>query len=68
MDEYAREGLRTLLFVEKIISEEEYTEFMLAYDRACLSMVDRETELEKATRMVEIDFEIVGSTAIEDKL
>lgn len=42
MDDYAKDGLRTLLFVEKIISEEEYEDWMLQYNRASLSMVERE--------------------------
>lgn len=31
MENFAKDGLRTLLFVEKVITEEEYTEWMLKY-------------------------------------
>lgn len=68
MDDYAKDGLRTLLFVEKMISEEEYTEWMLQYNRASLSMIDRESEVEQVCKKIETNFDLVGSTAIEDKL
>jgi magnesium-transporting ATPase (P-type) len=68
MDDYAKDGLRTLLFVEKMISEEEYTEWMLQYNRASLSMIDRESEVELVCKKIETNFDLVGSTAIEDKL
>jgi len=42
MDDYAKDGLRTLLFVEKIISEDEYSDWMLEYNRASLSLHDRD--------------------------
>lgn len=68
MDDYAKDGLRTLLFVEKVISEEEYTEWMLEYNRANLSLIDRDAEVERVCKLIEINFDLVGSTAIEDKL
>lgn len=68
MDEYAKEGLRTLLFVEKVVSEEEYTEWMLEYNKANLSLIDRDLEVERVCKKIETNFDLVGSTAIEDKL
>jgi phospholipid-transporting ATPase len=41
---------------------------MLAFNQANLSMINRELEIERVARMIENDFELVGATAIEDKL
>jgi phospholipid-translocating ATPase len=41
---------------------------MLKFNQANLSLVDRDVEIEKVARLIENDFELVGSTAIEDKL
>lgn len=41
---------------------------MLQYNRASLSMIDRESEVEHVCKKIETNFDLVGSTAIEDKL
>ena len=68
MDDYAKDGLRTLLFVEKMISEDEYSDWMLEYNKANLSLHNRDEEVELVCKKIETNFELVGSTAIEDKL
>jgi len=68
MDEYAQDGLRTLLFVEKTITEVQYTTWMFEFNRASMSLTDRDKEMEKVAELIEKDFTLVGSTAIEDKL
>lgn len=68
MENYARDGLRTLLFIEKIISEEEYTDWMFEYQNASMSLENRDQKIELVAKKMEKDFELVGSTAIEDKL
>ena len=47
MDNFAKEGLRTLLFVEKIMSEVEYNEWNTEYQRALSSIIDREAKVDK---------------------
>ena len=42
MDNFAKEGLRTLLIVEKVMSESEYDEWNTEYQRALASIVDRD--------------------------
>lgn len=68
LDEFANEGLRTLLVGEREISQQEYDKWSTKYNQALLSMTDREKQIEKVAEIIEVDFELVGSTAIEDKL
>ena len=64
MNDYANEGLRTLFLAEKVISEKEYKKWN--------TRVTRAKEEGKAELVDDINGEIekdlVGSTAIEDKL
>jgi phospholipid-translocating P-type ATPase (flippase) len=64
---YANDGLRTLMIARKEISEEFYSAWDKKYQRAVVS-VDKEKLLAKVAEELEHDFELVGSTAIEDKL
>ena len=68
MDDFARSGLRTLLFAEKYISEDEYLSWNIEFAAAANSLESREEKLDKCAEMLEKDFELIGSTAIEDKL
>ena len=68
LDQYAKTGLRTLLIVEKTITDQEYEVWSLKYKNAAESLTDRDLKLEKVAEELERDFDLVGSTAIEDKL
>lgn len=68
LEEYASEGLRTLLLAEKEISDEEYEKWQKKYDEAALETEDREEKVNKVADEIEYDFELTGATAIEDKL
>lgn len=68
LDEYAKNGLRTLVLAQKIITNDQYYEWEQIHRRATLTLKNKEEELEKAAANLEIDFEISGSTAIEDRL
>lgn len=68
LDEFATEGLRTLLFAQKFISEEEYRSWKITYDNATTSLVDRQDLIEAAGEVIEQSFDLVGASAIEDKL
>ena len=67
LDSYAKEGLRTLLIASKEIPEDEYWTWAQKYSVAATSM-NREKEMDKVADMLEKDFELIGSSAIEDKL
>ena len=68
LDGYARTGLRTLLIVEKEISQDEYAGWSLRYKGASESLQGRDAKLIECAAELEHSFELVGSTAIEDKL
>jgi phospholipid-transporting ATPase len=68
LEEFAREGFRTLLVSFKILSEEAYTKWNAVYFEAATSLVDREKNLEKVAELIENEMILLGATAIEDKL
>ena len=68
MNSFAKEGLRTLLIVEKTLTEEEYQQWNSEYEQAVASIVDRDAKVDKCAERIERGFELVGSTALEDKL
>ena len=67
LDTFAETGLRTLLVAGKTISQYEYDQFAMAYLQAATS-TDKEKEMNRVSSELEVDFELIGSTAIEDKL
>ncbi|KAI2620073.1 phospholipid-translocating P-type ATPase [Hypoxylon sp. NC1633] len=68
LDDFATEGLRTLVFARKFIPENEYGAWKKVYDDAITSLVNRQDLIEEAGELIEQSFELVGATAIEDKL
>jgi phospholipid-translocating ATPase len=68
IDDFASEGLRTLLFGYRFLDDEEYATWKKIYTDATTSLVDRQKLIEVAGDMVEQNFELAGATAIEDKL
>ena len=68
LDEYAKTGLRTLLVGQKQIDPDFYHEWAKRYVKAATATVNRDKEMAAVQDEVEIDFELLGSTAIEDKL
>ncbi|GAB5362728.1 hypothetical protein AAMO2058_000823000 [Amorphochlora amoebiformis] len=66
---FAKEGLRTLLVGHREIKPDEYKEWKAKYDKASTSVGGNRKELlEDAAEEIERDIEILGVTAIEDKL
>ncbi|KAI5840221.1 phospholipid-translocating P-type ATPase [Morchella snyderi] len=68
INDFATDGLRTLLYAHRFLDEQEYTGWKKIYAEATTSLVDRQSLIEKAADMIERDFELGGATAIEDKL
>lgn len=68
LEEFATEGLRTLLYAQRFISEADYQQWKKEWDEASTSLVDRQQRIEAAGDMIEQSFDLVGATAIEDKL
>ena len=67
LEDYAKQGLRTLLVAKKEIDSDTYEEWEAKYKKASVS-VNREKEINRVAELIEQDLILVGSTAIEDKL
>ncbi|UNI19607.1 drs2 neo1 protein [Purpureocillium takamizusanense] len=68
VDDFASEGLRTLLYAYRYVDEDSYASWKEQYHRAQTSLVDRQMLIEEAGEQIEQRFELAGATAIEDKL
>jgi phospholipid-translocating ATPase len=68
IDDFATEGLRTLLYSYKFLDEQEYLGWQKVFHDATTSLVDRQEQIEKAGEMIEQGLDLAGATAIEDKL
>lgn len=68
VDDFACEGLRTLFLAEKRIDEGAYEAWSRKKEEARRALADREAQIAAVDELIEVDLEIVGSTAIEDRL
>ncbi|KAF1328557.1 P-type atpase, partial [Globisporangium splendens] len=65
---FAGEGLRTLVLAKRVLAREEYDHFNERYIAASTSLQNREEQLDAVAEMIETNMQILGITAIEDKL
>lgn len=68
LEDFAATGLRTLCFAYREIDVEEYERWAQQYHEATVALVDREHKLEEVAEAVERDLQLLGVSAIEDKL
>ena len=68
VDDFASEGLRTLLYGYRYIDERSYTDWKEIYHEAETSLDNRQERIEEASDLIEQKFDLAGATAIEDKL
>jgi phospholipid-transporting ATPase len=69
LEVFSQQGYRTLVIARKEISQEEFDEWYRHYHKACLSTQKNKDELvEEMASAMERGFEVLGCTAIEDKL
>lgn len=68
VDDFASEGLRTLLYAYRYVDEDMYADWKQLYREAETSLVNRQERVEEAGEMIEQKLELAGATAIEDKL
>ena len=68
VDEYATDGLRTLLYSYRELSEQEYSTWDTIYRTSSISLVNRKQKIDEAAAMIERNLELLGATAIEDRL
>ncbi|KAJ5166120.1 Phospholipid-transporting ATPase DNF1 [Penicillium canariense] len=68
LEEFAKEGLRTLCVADRLLGEEEYQAWNREHDIAAAAITDREEKLEKVSSQIEQELMLIGGTAIEDRL
>lgn len=68
LDQFAKEGLRTLVLGVKKIKPDEWKNWKKRYDEAINLIEGREEAMLALQAEIEIDLYIIGATAIEDKL
>lgn len=68
LEDYGKEGLRTLMLAQRIIPRDEFEKWEEDYKKCLSSMTDREEKIEAQQDLIEVKLEFVGCTAIEDKL
>jgi len=64
----ARDGLRTLVFGKRRLSEEQYMRWLDNYNDAKASLQDRAAKVEAAQALLEVDLHLLVLTGVEDKL
>ncbi|NXT75219.1 AT8B3 ATPase, partial [Zapornia atra] len=68
LDRFAEETLRTLCLASKEVSESEYSVWNRRHHEASILLQDRARELDKLYEEMEQNLQLLGATAIEDKL
>ncbi|EFQ29697.1 phospholipid-translocating P-type ATPase [Colletotrichum graminicola] len=68
LNDFASDGLRTLLYGYRYISEDEYSSWRKIYQGATTSLDNRQEKIEAAGELIEDKFDLAGATAIEDRL
>ena len=68
VNDFASEGLRTLLYAYKYVDDADYALWRNSYQEATTSLANRQALIEQAGDQLERDLELIGATAIEDKL
>jgi phospholipid-transporting ATPase len=68
LEQFAKEGFRTLVLAYKVISEEEYQAWNEKYKKAATSIQNREKKIDEVAELIEKNFLVLGASAIEDKL
>lgn len=68
INDFATDGLRTLLYGYRFLGDEEYATWKKGYLDATTSLVDRARLIEEAGDLIEHELDLCAATAIEDKL
>ncbi|KAM3867100.1 phospholipid-transporting ATPase VB [Diretmus argenteus] len=68
LDWYAKEGLRTLCFTKKVLSERTYKDWSVNRQRALAAIDNREQLIMDTAVHLETDLTLLGATGIEDRL
>ncbi|CAH2292328.1 phospholipid-transporting ATPase IK [Pelobates cultripes] len=68
LDHFSEETLRSLCMAYKEVEESVYNEWELKHEKASTSLNSRDKHLQEVYEEMEINLQLLGATAIEDKL
>ncbi|KZL78152.1 phospholipid-translocating P-type ATPase [Colletotrichum tofieldiae] len=68
VDDFAAEGLRTLIYADKVLSAEEYGAWKKLFSEAETSLTQRQERIEEVSEIIEQSLHLLGASAVEDKL
>jgi phospholipid-translocating ATPase len=68
VDEFARHGLRTMMYASRYLEQTQYERWKYSYDEALASSNDQDARLERAISNLEQGMELLGAVGIEDEL
>ncbi|CAF3403244.1 unnamed protein product [Rotaria socialis] len=68
LESFANDGLRTLCLGYRILSDEEYNEWLVKYREASTAINNRNELVAQIAEKIERDLILLGATGIEDKL
>ena len=68
LNKFAAEGLRTLVLAMTVLDQDEYIRWNKQYTQAAADVHDRSRKLAEVAELIERNLDLVGTTAIEDKL
>ncbi|KAK9838944.1 hypothetical protein WJX74_006434 [Apatococcus lobatus] len=66
--EMSRSGFRTLCIAQRDLHPESYEAWAREYHAASIALHDREAKMEAAAHKIEAQLELLGATAVEDRL
>ncbi|GLT41731.1 hypothetical protein SLA2020_157740 [Shorea laevis] len=68
LTEYSSQGLRTLVVAARNLADSELEQWRCRFEDASTSLIDRNIKLRQTAALIECDLNLLGATAIEDKL
>ncbi|KAH8309941.1 hypothetical protein KR067_002269 [Drosophila pandora] len=68
ISDFARLGLRTLAIARRLITEEQYQDFLVELSQANSSLENRKQLSEECYARIECNLDLLGATAVEDAL
>ncbi len=68
LEKFAQMGLRTLCIAYRPLSEKDFSDWMKKYNQASIDLEKREELVNSCFDEIETNLELIGATAIEDKL
>jgi phospholipid-translocating P-type ATPase (flippase) len=68
VDSFAMEGLRTLVYGYRDLSEDEYENWAARYHKASTALKDRQAAMDAVAEEIEKELILLGASAVEDQL